>query len=413
VNAELRVPTRDDFEGFFRPVFRAFGTPAPSAEELEDEQVLWEPERSLGALDGDEWVGSTGAYSYGLTVPGGAVVPAAGVTMVGVSPTHRRQGVLSALMARQLDDIAAGPEPLALLTASETSIYGRFGYGVVALVAGLELETDPRRSAFLTPSAAEGRIRMVRFDDGYELVQQAYERYRLLRPGSITRSAAYWDLVSRDRTDWRQGASGLFLAVHEDTAGSADGWVTWRVDQKWKDRLPGNTTVVVELGGVDAEVEAALWRFVLDIDLAARLRALRRPLDEPLMWRLREPRRLVTTGVSDWIWARIVDVPAALTARTWSDEGAIVLEVDDAFRPAWGGRFRLESGVDGKGACERTDAEADVVLGAEDLGALYLGGVKATTLARAGRIEERRPGALALADRLFAWDPLPFCNTGF
>ncbi|MBI2709276.1 MAG: GNAT family N-acetyltransferase [Actinobacteria bacterium] len=410
---ELRVPAREDFAGFFGPVFRAFGTPEPTAEELDDEQVLWEPERSVGALVDGDWVGTAGAYSFELTVPGGGLVPAAGVTMVGVDPAHRRRGVLSALMARQLDDVAAGSEPLAVLTASESVIYGRFGYGLATTQHSIEIGTDPRRSAFRDPPAAEGRVRLVRFADGYDRLQAAFDCCRRLRPGMLARSPAYWELLSRDRTSWRDGASALFLAVHEDGCGHPDGYATWRIDQSWRDGLPAGRVKVELLDGVDAEVEASLWRFLLDLDLVTALAARERPVDDPLRWRLAEPRRLKVTSARDHLWLRVVDVPAALEARTWSAPGRLVLDVDDRFRPAWGGCFALAVGDDGRASVERASGPAELTLAADDLGAVYLGGVAPSTLAAAGRVRAEGHAALTLADRMFASPRAPFCNTGF
>ncbi len=407
---ELRVPEPDDFVAFMEPVWRAFGEPAPSAEEIDDERLLWEPERSLGAVDGSEWVGATGAFTFELTLPGATTAPAAGVTMVGVAQTHRRRGVLTALMAAQLDDVAERRDPFAILTASESSIYGRFGYGPATFSTELELRTD--RSRFRDPLEGRGRLRVVRLAEAGDAMAAAYERCRRQRAGAVDRRKEYWQRVQRDRPSSRDGASALFVVTHTDDDGEPDGYATYRIKQRWPSGLPDHTAVVTDLYGVDPDIEAILWRFLCDIDLVATVRARTRPEDDPLRWRLAEPRQLRTKDLSDWLWVRVLDVPAALTARRYATEDSLVLTVEDRFRPASGGRFRLETGGDGAD-CEPTTAGADLILGAEELGAMVLGGVAPSLLARAGRIDEPTPGALARADSVFLCEPRPFCGTMF
>lgn len=407
---ELRIPDREDFVASMDPVWRAFGEPAPSDEEVDDERLLWEPERSLGAVDGSEWVGATGAFTFELTLPGGTTAPAAGVTMVGVAQTHRRRGVLTSLMAAQLDDVAERGDPFAILTASESSIYGRFGYGPATFMSAFELRTD--RSQFREPVAGPGRLQVVRLAEAGDVLATAYERCRRQRAGAVSRRKEYWQLVQRDRTSRRDGASALFVVIHTDEDGDADGYATYRLKQRWPSGLPDHTAVVSDLYGADPDVEATLWRFLCDVDLVAKVHAENRPVDDPVRWRLVEPRQLRTTDVSDWLWVRVLDVPAALAARRYTTEDSLVLSVEDRFRPVSGGRFRLETGPDGA-RCEPTDASADLILGAEELGAVVLGGVAPSLLARVGRIDEPTPGALARADAAFLTSPAPFCGTMF
>ena len=409
-----RVPRPEELEAFMLPVWRGFGDPDPSAQVVEDEASLWEPERSIGALDGDEWVGGTGTFTMDLTLPGGAVIPAAGVTMVGVAPTHRRRGVLTELMGRQLDDIAAGPEPVAMLTASESLIYGRFGYGVASRGARLRLE--PAHSAF-RPDApvAPGRLRQVTADQARTLLPDAYERIRARRPGSVGRSRAWWEThVFLDRPGNRGGGSALMVLVHEDAAGVVDGWAVYRsFDRWWPDRLPASTLRVDGLEAIDTAVHLALWRGLLDHDLHREVDAQHAPLDDPLGLALVDPRRLRSSALSDWLWLRILDVPAALGPRRWAGAGTVVLEVVDRFRPASGGRFRIEADVGGEGQVVATDAPAEVTLGAEELGMIALGDGRLPALARVGRAVEHRTGALVEADALFRTDLSPHCATMF
>lgn len=413
MTSEIRTPSPDEFEAFMRPVWRGFGDPSPEPETLEDDRSLWEPERSLGVLDGDEWVGCTGAFTMDVTLPGGAAVPAAGVTMVGVAVTHRRQGILSRLMDRQLDDIAAGPEPVAVLTASESLIYGRFGYGLGS--RGVRRRIDVAHGA-LRPEAprAPGRCRQVTVDEARRLLPPAYDRIRSGRPGSVRRWHAWWEThLFLDRPRHRDGASALYVLVHEDADGVVDGWAAYRVKEAWPDRLPASALVVEDLEAADDAVRLDLWRTLVSVDLVTSVEQLHGPLDDPLEWALRDPRRLLTSTLSDWLWVRVLDVPAAFAARRWGGAGAVVVEVVDERRPASGGRFAVEAGGDGSGSVTPSTAPADLVLGPEEVGALLLGGVRPSALARVGRVVEESPGALAVADHLFRPDRTPHCATMF
>lgn len=407
---ELRAPTEDEFVEFMRPVWRGFGYPAPEQEAMDDERSTWEPGRSLGALDGDEWVGGTGAYSFDLTVPGGATTPVAGVTMVGVAATHRRHGILTSLMARQLDDVVERGELMAVLTASETGIYGRYGYGWATSAAEVELASD--RSQFRAPPDAPGRIRVVQTNEARGPVQAAYERCSRRRAGTVSRDEGYWKVVLADAPRRRDGNSALHVVTHEDADGRPDGFACYRLKIRWSDSMPDTTMSVLDLYGADGEVEAALWRFLLDVDLVARVVVHTRPIDDPIRWRLLEPRRLVTRQVVDFLWVRVLDIPGALSLRTYGSTDALVLDVVDAFRPKSGGRYRLAGSSDGA-HCTPTTDEPDVVLGAEELGSIYLGGVAPSALAAAGRIAEQTPGALARADHLFVTPAAPFNGTMF
>jgi predicted acetyltransferase len=413
VELTYRVPAPDEAEAFFRPVLRAFGSPAPSPEQMADEVMLWEPARSIGALDGDDWVGATGTFTMDLTLPGGTAIPAAGVTMVGVASTHRRRGILTELMRRQLDDVAAGPEPVAMLTASESLIYGRFGFGMASRGVRQRLAVGHAR---LRPEApvAGGRLRLLTIDEARALLPDAYERIRSGRPGWVSRSHAWWEThVFLDRPDDRDGGTALFVLAHHGDDGAVDGWATYRVAVDWQDRLPNSRLVVTDIAAVDDTVQLALWSGLIDVDLSTEVDALHVAVDDPLPWAVADPRRVRISELTDWLWLRILDVPAALGPRAWGSAGSLVVEVVDRFRPASGGRFAIESDATGSGTVTPTSSPADLTLGAEELGAIALGGVRPSTLDRAGRITEDRPGALAVADALFTTTRDPHCATMF
>ena len=227
----------------------------------------------------------------------------------------------------------------------------------------------------------------------------------------MTRSADLWQHQFSDRPGGK-GPRQVFTAVHESTDGHADGFARYRVQQDWSDGIAQHTLEVLDLYSLDDEADTALWQFLLDVDLVRHVRALGRPLDEPLRWRLDDPRRMVTGQVTDHLWVRVLDPAVALAARTYAGDDRIVLGLSDQFRPHNDGRWSITPTADGA-LVERTEDDADLALESAALGALYLGGVSATTLARAGRVTERTDGALACTDRLFGVTPLPWCRTEF
>jgi predicted acetyltransferase len=314
-------------------------------------------------------------------------------------------------MERQLDDVAARGEALAVLTASESVIYGRFGYGPASTNSWWRLDTEGTELA-RRPEPG-GRLRPVEADEAAREIPAVYEAARPRHPGALSRRPRYWQRWFLDRESWRSGASARFYVLHRDASGAPDGYLAYRAAAgDWGHGLADGTVIVEEVGATDDEVEAALWQYVLDIDLVRHVRGEARPVDEPLRWRLADPRRLQTSSLFDHLWVRVLDVPAALSARRYGTDDRLVVEVRDPFRPAGEGRYAVEGGPEGAG-CRPTGEDADLALGVTELGALYLGGVSPTTLARAGRIEERTAGALRAADAFFASSPAPWCNTPF
>jgi predicted acetyltransferase len=314
------------------------------------------------------------------------------------------------MIAYHFEETEGRGELVSGLGASESVIYGRFGYGLTTTFADYEI--DPRRGQFLRPPATRGRLRLLEPEETAKIVPPLYDRYRRRQPGELTRPQAWWDVYARD-PDWtRQGASRHYDVVYESEPGRVDGWVSYRVENRWPNGLAANVIKVRMLVGLGSEAEAALWRYVLDLDLAGTVQLHGRPVDDPVRWRLADPRRLRLTDLGDHLWLRLLDLPGALAARRYAVADALVLEVTDALRPRNQGRFRLEGGPDGA-ACAPATAAPDLVLDIADLGAAYLGGASLASLARAERVTERTPGALLRADRMFAADPPPVCTTHF
>lgn len=404
---DIRPIPADAMRHWLDTVNAAFGEQGDE-EQWRLNQMTLEPGRLLGAFDGDALVGGGGIYSLGLTVPGGSVVATAGVTAVGVLPTHRRQGILTQLMARQLQDVRQRGEPLAALWASEGIIYQRFGYGLGTLTGNINIERE--RTAFRNPLEREGTMRLVDRDEARRLMPEPFDAVRSATPGFYERRDAWWDVFLADPKSERHGASGKFYVVHE-REGRAVGYVVYRIKAEWGDIGSASSLLVLELVGVDARAVAQLWRYVFGVDLIARIIARRGPANHPLLLLLADPRR-AALRLGDGLWLRIVDVGAALDSRGYAADGEIVLDVSDGFMPDWAGRWRLTATA-GQGHAEPTGAAPDLRLDTTDLAAVYLGAFTFADLARAGRTHEQKPGAWARADRLFRTGIQPWCGQMF
>ncbi|MDH6609905.1 putative acetyltransferase [Streptomyces sp. SAI-208] len=409
MGTDLRVLRQDDWDEWYDNLIRAFGGVPESAEERELFRRLTEHERSIGVWDGERCVGTAGAFSFRLTVPGGAGVPTAGVTMVSVAATHRRRGLLTSLMRRQLDDVRSWGEPLAVLTASEPVIYGRFGYGAGTYHVNADIDTTRVRLS-VPPGTDDVHLRYTAPADVLEACEAVYAALVPRRPGMVARIPGWEQLGLLDPESDRGGASPLQCVVAERD-GEVVGFVRYRVKADWEPAGPKGTVVVSDLEALDPAAHAALWRFLFDLDLTSRIEARRRPVDEAWQYLVSDVRRC-SLLVRDSLHVRLVDVGAALEARTYQTPVDVVLEVEDAFCPWNSGRWRLSG--DAKGAtCDRTTDAADLALSVRELGAAYLGGVSLASLAGAGLVQELRQGALAEAAVGFGSAVAPWLPHGF
>jgi predicted acetyltransferase len=396
----LRPATPDDFPKASALMFGLFHR-AVDKEAQDLDRRAWEADRALVVTDGEEVVGHTVALTRDLSVPGG-VVPAAHVTGVGVAPTHRRRGLLTRLMHRQLRDVrGAGREPLAVLWASETPIYPRFGYGLAS--TRLELTIDNREVRMPTATAVP-RLRAGTPADLLPELTKVYDTLRPDRPGWSSRDETGWAVVIADLAFYREGATERRAVVHE-SEGGVDGYALWRSKSGWNQAGPNAEVHVTEIAAADEVAYAALWRFLLGIDLARRVTYGFAAVDDPLLHLASDPRQL-NTHFSDGLWVRVVDLPAALAARRYASEVDLVLEVIDPLFEENSGRWRLVGGPGGA-TCERTTAPADLACDIVEVGAAYLGGTSLAALARAGRVRELRPGTLHPASTAFGWHRLP------
>ncbi|GIU94818.1 MAG: UPF0256 protein [Gaiellaceae bacterium] len=372
----------------------------PAPQDVERFSRVLPPKRMHAAFDGDAIVGGAGVFPFELTIPGGPI-RCAGVTVVGVLPTHRRRGLLSRLMRAQLDDVHERGEPLAALFASEPTIYGRFGYGLAALEYRMAL---PRTHAALRQGlpARVGGVRLVDHDEALSTFPRVYERVRRVSPGFLSRSRTWWEL-RRLRDDHRPPGSGPLNRALFELDGRPRGYALYRIaDQEeedgWTRRLR-----VVEAIGVDALATREVWRFLLEVDWMEDIRAWLLPIDHPLIHLVAHPDRLrlrADTG----LWTRLVDVGTALSARSYACDGRVAFAVRDAFCPWNDGTWALADGL-----AKRSRRSADLALDVGSLGAAFLGGFSFAQLARAGLVEELRRGGIARADALFATDRQPWC----
>lgn len=394
----MRRVTDEEYDAFATAVETAFGGQARP-----EEVALWrritELDRSVAVFDDGRIVGTGTTDSFELTVPGGSSVPMAGVTAIGVAPTHRRRGLLTAMMRRLLDDAHERQEPLAGLWASESSIYARFGFGQAT--SGLRLRVDTRRAAFTAPAPRTG-LRLLDPAEATAVLPAVYERARPAVGGMLSRSPARWALTSHDPEHRRGGASRRFAVVSGDL-----GYALYRMKEDEDAAGAAFTLLVEELVAVDDATLAALWRYLLDMDLVTTVTADRRPVDDPLPLLLADPRQAVTR-VIDALWLRVLDVPTALAARDYPRTGSLAFSVHDAFCPWVSGTYLLEV-RHGHARCAPTGQTPHLALDATALGAVYLGGVRPSQLARVGRVSELEPGALAHADDLFVTARAPWC----
>ncbi|MEU6390434.1 GNAT family N-acetyltransferase [Streptomyces sp. NPDC046939] len=404
---EIRPTTDDDLELFVDTLHMAFGKfPEPP---VAGDGRWWsalEMDRGLMALGADgRPVGTAGAYSLDLTLPGGALTPVAGVTGVGVVPSHRRRGVLTALMRRQLADVRARGEFLSVLLASEAAIYGRFGYGPATFTTRLAVTRHraapaaPRaRTTPQETGADTGSVEVLRRSDCGEVLEQVYDRYRRAQHGALSRPHRWW---ARGAGQPPVSEAPRYVAVHRGADGTPDGYASYSIGGD-----PATLTVD-ETITADDTVYTALARFALGHDLITRAVFRHVPPDHPLRWQLADLRAGEVTEHSDWLWVRLLDIPRALTARRWSADGELVLDVDDPFLTEQG-RYLLTV-RDGEAACEPTDREPDLSMDVRDLGSLYLGGVAPSTLVRAGHVRAHHAEASARADALFRTERAPHC----
>jgi len=406
----LRPVTALEWPRFQRAMSTTFGT-RPSGPWVDEPSPLVELDRTLALVEDDRVAATSGVYSLEMSVPG-ATVPTAGVTWITVAPTHRRRGVLTAIMRRQLDAVqAAGREPVAALWGAEASIYGRFGYAPATRRGGWTARTERLR---LRPDVdcGTGTVALV---DAAQLRAGAvgvHDRVRREVPGDLARDGRWWDRVLADRPDEHPGSTDRQHVLHTEDDGTVTGYALYRVTAAWTGTSePDGVLTVGEVRATTPTAYAALWRYLLGVDLVRTLEAPDASPDDPLQHLLADPRALHARPV-DALWLRLVDVGRALSARRYPARIDLVFEVRDRFCDWNDGRWHVWGHPAGA-FCDRTDRDPDLVLDVGALSAAYLGGVSLATLQAAGRVTEISPGAVIAASTAFRWPVTPWCPDHF
>jgi len=401
MDIEIRNPSADELRAAMGAAQVAFAE-APNDDDYERHSKMLPLDRFYAAYDDGVPVGTAADFAFRLTVPGGELT-AGGVTWVAVMPSHRRKGILTQLMRRELDDIHERSEPLAVLWASEAAIYGRFGYGIAAPT--VQMDADKSRFVFRDDPGPQGRARMVELDDALEPCMRIYDRVRTRVPGFTARSREWWQTYRlADPEQWRRGGSPKYVAVIE-VDGEPEAYAIYRIKQEWEGGVSNSQVKLVETLATTPAAERDLWRFVFGIDLMARIQGRLDP-GSPLFLMVVDPRSL-NLRVSEGLWLRLVDVEAALAGRSYATDDEVVLDVRDEFCPWNAGRWRVGRDV------ARTDDAAELELDVADLASAYLGAFSFSYLAAADRVRELTDGALARADALFRTPRPPYCPEDF
>ena len=395
------------YAAWSRAESRGFHNGAETEEAIEQRRGYVAGRRTTGVFDDsvavpEEPVATTEVWPADLTVPGGRSVPSWAISGVTVAPTHRRRGVARALLEAELRTAQAYGAPIATLTVSESTIYGRFGFAPAALARDLTIDT--RRARWTGPEP-DGRVHFVSgrqlLEDGLALV----ERVRLATPGQIAYDGILWDrqlgLMLGDEDAKKQR-----FVRYDDATGQLQGFASYKLTEN-PDDFTQHRLDLLHLVTATDDAYAALWRFVLEMDLVSEVKAHLRPVDEPVRWMVSDFRS-VKVAELDHLWIRILDIPAALQARTYAAPGRLVLGVTDPFG-ACDGSWALEVDPSGNATVTATDEPSDVSMTVEELAAVYLGGISPLMLAAAGRMN----GKAAELDAMFRSPIAPFLSIWF
>lgn len=401
---EIRPNTIDEFKNLKQTNARASGL-IYSDSDIDTFRLLFDPERSLCAFENGKIVGNVASYYTDMTIPGGTFLPTAGVAQVSVQATHRRKGILTMLMRRQLNEINERDEPIAFLGASETAIYGRFGYGVSSFIQEWEFDKH-NNTKFINGFNPKGQIQFIEIEDAKKIFPDVYEKIRPSRPGFVSRKRANWD--NNTGWDWVFKKSTLFgqnpnrFFIKYTVNSETQGYAIYKVNQTGP--FAGELTIM-ELMALNIDAYKSLWRFCLDMDLVNTVKAPDRPLDDPILWMLQNSRRKRTLTDSGWL--RIVNAEKALAKRAYSFEGEINLQIEDKVCDWNDGIFNLQGSPLGA-KCNRSSEKADIVISASSLASIYFGTTSFSNLFSAGLVEENTPGSIQIADSMFRTNNYPW-----
>jgi predicted acetyltransferase len=394
---EMRTVDPDEFARWLRAESRAHGNRL--AHDPEALRPHFDLDRTVAVFEDGNIIGGSNSHLLEMSIPGGSSV-LAGVSNVAVQPTHTRQGLMTRMLRYQFNDFHERGEPLSALFASESSIYGRFGYGVGSVHEQWKIER--RYNAYARPYETLGRMVFIEPEDITKELPEVFRRSTSDRPGVFQRAPHKWEEDSQAPEHRQGGRGGLFYVAYED-GGRIEGYATYRTS--------GPSLTVNELMATTKEATAALWRFCFDVDLVTSTEALKRPVDDPIPWMLADPRRL-QRFTRDGMWLRVVDVAASLEQRRYMVDDRLVLEVRDDLCPWNDGRFELEGSPEGA-TCRATTASPDLAIAVSGLASTYLGAASFSSLAPAGLVDEHTPGALLRADRMFSVQYRPWTPHNF
>ncbi len=405
MNIEYRRPTKEEWPLFGKAVSRGFGNHPPTDDRSVERWEMFRQALSpVGAWDGDQVVGTSGSFVSETTIPGGAKLQAALVTIVTVAATHRRRGILTNMMRRLLEEAHERGEPISTLWASESIIYGRFGFGMAGQHHDSTIMSE--KGVFTHLPEMSGSVHYADRARIREIGPDVWTRTAAVHPGMPQRSPGMWQGDMPLPEAESKPEDRRFYGVYEEN-GKAEGYVSYQTIDKQFGMGESDLHIKEFIAATDV-AHAALWRFILSIDLIEEVKFGTMQVDDPLWWMLSDPRQLKRVPY-DAIWLRLLDVERALSARMYSKPIDVVFSVDDEFCPWVEGNYRLTADPSGKAECRKTEDTPDIVLPAASLATCYFGSVKFSDLARAGRAVEKTAGALLQADRAFAAEREPWC----
>ncbi|WP_395308345.1 GNAT family N-acetyltransferase [Mycobacterium sp. AMU20-3851] len=405
VDLTLRTVRDDeDYAAFTAALYSVF-LEEPQPDELALARKFTDLDRMFGFHDGTRWAATAGDFRKEVCLPGGELVPVAAVTVVTVSPAHRRRGLLTRMMRHQLDTIRAREdESLAMLFASESMIYGRFGYGMAsqnAVLSGQVRDLDFRPEVELGSGTVAETDAATLMTHGPAI----FDRVLPALPGRMSRPRPWWDDVIYDNEARRRDSGRIRFALHHEPDGSPTGYAIYRPKSSWSSTGPNAELHIAEVRATNPRAYARLWRFLLEMDLVRSITFDGAAVDDPLRQLVADPRAL-QCRLQDGVFVRLVEVDRALALRRYACPVDIVLDVRDEFCPWNAGGYRLRADIDGA-ECEKTTTPADLTISARDLGAIYLGGVSVSQLVTAGLVAERTPGSAHRAAAAFGWPVAP------
>lgn len=407
---DVRHITDGEVPEWIRALNTGFLRPSPEGD-AECRGAFIQPGRTLGAFDGSRCVATFRSSAKAMTVPGGATIPCCGITNVTVTASHRRRGLLSRMMATHLAEAVEWGEPLAILIAAEYPIYGRYGFGPATWATEFVIDVF-RAGLDRNEPVRDGRVDLVDPAEYRKLAPEAYDRFRVTQPGALARDDDWWKRATGEmRFPANRDPRTPFFALYRNGAGRVDGLLSYRTDDHWDEPQPKIRLEVVDLVTTTTPAASALWRFLVTMDWVGTVRAGRRAPDDVMPLLLGDPRAARSDFHSDFMWLRVLDVPAALSVRSYATTGQLVLDVRDPAGHA-AGRFLVDGSPDGA-LCTRTTRSADLTLDVGTLSTLYLGDESATRLAALGAVHEETSGALSRADLMFRTPRRPWCNDTF